>query len=623
MGAAVAVTRAATDAHEDELELAADVKRDRIEATLERDLAEIARLAALTDSPAEFRVIAQPLVNDIEELTAIALTRRDGDRLIVTAAVPSDIGASSAGNDLEESAPDLGILVDAVLDDADAFVGAPIEVDGRQAITVAAPILDELERTEGGRRGSVTGAVVAAADVEAILGSPWPGGLGLTTPRGRHAGAVDDGDVDLELAMDVGGRTWIVSFGDQPAPSPASTWVVLVGGLTLALVGALTLDRSIVRRRAAEQRADDRARQLERIAESGARLQQSLDLSELLPAFSVALAQDFDLAGVSVSLLDDDGALVEAFATGERNDGDATIELPLRRGWRAVGVLSVRPGRPLDDAERTSLQALADLLAVAMSNAQLYEREQLNAARLRDLDALKNAFLGTVSHELRTSMTAIMGFGELLSDSWDVLDDQRRREMAARIRRSAGSLRHLVDDLLDFARLEQERLRVQPRDIDLAGVVRQTVESLSPLLGGHDLRLEADDAVAAWADPVAVERILANLVSNAAKYSPTGTTVTVSVAALPGTARLVVADQGPGIPAEERKRIFARFYRLSTPEAVRNRGAGIGLAILRDFADRSGAAVEVDDAPGGGARFTIDFPTEPIEAPLHDTLIAG
>lgn len=269
------------------------------------------------------------------------------------------------------------------------------------------------------------------------------------------------------------------------------------------------------------------------------------------------------------------------------------------------------------------MQALADLLAVAMSNAQLYEREQLSAARLRDLDALKNAFLGTVSHELRTSMTAIMGFGELLSDSWDVLDEERRREMAARIRRSAGSLRHLVDDLLDFARLEQERLRVQPREIDLASVVRQTVEGLSPLLGNHALDLQVPEAVPAWADPIAVERILANLVSNAAKYSPAGSKVTVSVASAPTAARLIVSDEGPGIPPEERRRIFARFYRLSTPESVRSRGAGIGLAILRDFAERSSAHVDVDDAPDGGARFTIDFPIEPVEAPLRDTLIAG
>src|SRR5688500_17767618 len=149
-------------------------------------------------------------------------------------------------------------------------------------------------------------------------------------------------------------------------------------------------------------------------------------------------------------------------------------------------------------------------------------------------------------------MTAIMGFGELLAESWDTLDDDRRREMANRIRRSAGSLRHLVDDLLDFARLEQERLRVSPRAVDLAGIVRQTLDNLGPLLGRHEVALTMPDRAPAWADPLAIERILANLVSNAAKYSPEGSTVTIAVESTRDAARLIVADQGPGIPAEER-----------------------------------------------------------------------
>jgi signal transduction histidine kinase len=96
------------------------------------------------------------------------------------------------------------------------------------------------------------------------------------------------------------------------------------------------------------------------------------------------------------------------------------------------------------------------------------------------------------------------------------------------------------------------------------------------------------------------------------------TTVTVAVEAAGEHARLVVADQGPGIPPEERKRIFARFYRLDTPESVRTRGAGIGLAILADFAARSRAAVTVDDTPGGGACFIVDFPTKEIVVSEED-----
>lgn len=154
---------------------------------------------------------------------------------------------------------------------------------------------------------------------------------------------------------------------------------------------------------------------------------------------------------------------------------------------------------------------------------------------------------------------------------------------------------------------------MSPRSVDLSSIVRQTVEGLSPLLGRHELHMDLEPSLPAWADPVAVERILANLVSNAAKYAPAGSTISISVQPVGDRARLVVADQGPGIPAEERRRIFVRFYRLDTPESVRTRGAGIGLAILNDFAQRSGATVTVDDAPGGGARFTVDFPTRPIE----------
>jgi signal transduction histidine kinase len=613
--AAFSVGDAARDERRVRLEQRADVEVARIEASLERDLVEMERLANAGLSVAAFRQDAQARIDKIPELVAVALADVDGRRVVVRTAVPNDRGLLAAGTDLAAS-DDLDIVLTRAVTEADAAAGTPFEINGRDVIAVAAPIVDAgTVGAEAARRDGVVGVIVGAIEADVVLAQSWPGSMQLVAPDGRSAGEPAKGEF-AALPLDVRGRTWTLLLDVDFPVWPGRAWAVLAIGLTLSAGTAIAFERQLRRRRQAEAQARSRSLQLERIAEAGTRLQQSLDLAELLPTFSVALANDFDLQAVSVALVDDDGALIEAFATGDRPDG-ASLDLPLRRGWRAVGVLSVRPGRPLDDAELTSLQALADLLAVAMSNAQLYEREQLNAARLRDLDALKNAFLGTVSHELRTSMTAIMGFGELLADSWENLDEARRREMANRIRRSAGSLRHLVDDLLDFARLEQERLRVSPRSIDLTGAVRQTVDGLSPLLGHHELVLRLDDAVAAWADPVAVERILANLVSNAAKYSPAGATVTISVSANGSTARLTVADQGPGIPAEERKRIFARFYRLDTPESVRTRGAGIGLAILQDFAERSGAIVAVDDAPGGGAQFTIDFPTAP---PVTDEL---
>lgn len=614
---AIAVAHADADRDRAGLDEQASLIATQVRIALERDLTEVERLAATAGaSPAALRVAARERLSP--ELLAVAHAAVTADGLVIDTVVPQDLGLLVTGADVTEIDP-IDIVVTRVFTEADPASGGPVTIDGRRIVTVGAPVLAGPSADESAQRASVIGAILGAVDADRLVAG-WDGSWRLIAPNGQEVGDEDaTGDV-RRATVDVRDRAWTLLL-DAPARSvPGRAWLVVGIGLAVTATVTLAYADQLRRRRNAEEQASTRLIQLERIANAGARLQQSLDLGELLPSFAVALADDFELRAVTIAMLDEHGDLVESFATGRETDRGAavpaTIDLPLRRGFRAVGVLTIRPGRELDAAELTSLQTLADLLAVAMSNAQLFERELLSTARLRDLDALKNAFLGTVSHELRTSMTAIMGFGELLTDSWDKLDDDRRREMASRIRRSAGSLRHLVDDLLDFARLEQERLRVSPRSVDLASVVRQTVDNLAPLLGRHEVELRTPDHLVAWADPVAIERILANLVSNAAKYSPEESTVTIVVEPMAGAARLVVSDQGPGIPPEERRRIFARFYRLDSPQAVRTRGAGIGLAILRDFADRSGAEVNVDEAPGGGARFTVDFPiTPPVDAP--------
>jgi K+-sensing histidine kinase KdpD len=418
---------------------------------------------------------------------------------------------------------------------------------------------------------------------------------------------------------------WQVAVGAGPTGRPLTGWILLAVGLLVAAAAHIALRHQHDQRARAQGEAGTRARQLEMIARTSAALQQSLDLAELLPAFCVNVAEEFRLTCTSVLVADDDGRFIEAFRFSpdgrrDRGDGEVLTEFELHRGWRAVGRLQTWSVGAFDTVTRQSLQASADLLAVAVSNAHLYQREQQAVSRLSELDALKNAFLGTVSHELRTSTTAVQGFGELLTEHWDTLSEERRRELAARIKRQAGSLRHLVDDLLDYARLEHQTLRVLPRHLSLTDLVQDLVASMSPLVADHDVVVDAVADVAAWVDPIAVERILANLLSNAGKYSPAGSTVTVVVEQQGDRARMVVADQGPGIPSEERRRVFVRFYRMSNAETVRTRGAGIGLSILHDFADGSGAVVTIDDAPGGGAYIAVDFPTMPIESDAVDSV---
>lgn len=467
------------------------------------------------------------------------------------------------------------------------------------------------------RRRSASGVVAAVARLGDLLHPDGSAALfggaavQIRGPAGDFGTAVHD--PVLHSTLRIGNAVWRLDVGSPPGGRPVAGWLILGAGLAVALLSYFVLRRQHDRRLEAEAEADVRSEQLGMIADTSSALQQSLDLAELLPTFCVSIASQFSLRSVSVEIADD-VRLVEAFHYGDDGQTGVLHQFELRRGWRTVGRLTTCAERPLDDLARQSLQALCDLLAVAVSNAHLFQREQQAVSRLSELDALKNAFLGTVSHELRTSTTAVQGFGELLTDHWDTLPDDRRRELASRIRRQAGSLRHLVDDLLDYARLEHQSLRVSPRTMSLSDLVRQLSDSMTPLVAGHDIVLDIEEDITAWADPIAVERILANLLSNAGKYSPTDTTVTVGVERVGDRARLRVADQGPGIPPEERRRVFVRFYRLSNPETLKTRGAGIGLSILHDFADHSGAVVTIGDAPGGGALVWVDFPTDAAPA---------
>ena len=146
--------------------------------------------------------------------------------------------------------------------------------------------------------------------------------------------------------------------------------------------------------------------------------------------------------------------------------------------------------------------------------------------------------------------------------------------------------------------------------IDLSATVNAVTDQVSSLLDRHDLRRDVEHGVTAWTDPRAVERILANLLSNAAKFSPPGSTVTVALRERGARAELMVSDQGPGVAADERSRIFSRFYRGDSPAARSTRGAGVGLAIVLDLVEQLGSTIDVGDAPGGGVRFVVTFPTE-------------
>jgi len=231
---------------------------------------------------------------------------------------------------------------------------------------------------------------------------------------------------------------------------------------------------------------------------------------------------------------------------------------------------------------------------------------QSNAA-LASADQVKDAFLGTMSHELRTPLTAISGFARLLEGHWDRLGLEERQESLALIMSSADTLGSLVDDLLEFNRTGDHSPALSLEALDLGLVARRVLDELGPLTTTHHLRLDASQ-VTVLADRVAVTRILTNLVTNAVKFSPDGTAVTVSTRRGHDRAVLEVADQGSGVPPDQRALVFERFYRGTHGDHSRRPGTGIGLAVVKDLAERMGGSVDIMDAPAAGALFRVELP---------------
>jgi two-component system, OmpR family, sensor kinase len=216
----------------------------------------------------------------------------------------------------------------------------------------------------------------------------------------------------------------------------------------------------------------------------------------------------------------------------------------------------------------------------------------------------QRAFVADASHELRTPLTSILANLELLESDLD----GEQREMAASALRSSRRMRRLVGDLLLLARADagRESTRVP---VDLAAVAREAAREAGALSEAHTVSVDAPKPVVIDGVPDDLHRLAANLVENALIHTPGGTPVTVSVRRDGEAAVLEVADRGPGVPAAMRERVFERFAR-GGGDATPTGGSGLGLAIVRAVAAAHDGSVELADAEGGGARFTVRLPAE-------------
>lgn len=278
----------------------------------------------------------------------------------------------------------------------------------------------------------------------------------------------------------------------------------------------------------------------------------------------------------------------------------------ISRGGEVLGGLFFGhevPGVFTEQHERL-MEGLAAQTAIAMDNARLFEEAQ-EAIRLRE------QFLAVASHELKTPVTTIKGYTDLLlrraMRSHSVED--RNLRVFETINHEAVRLNNLIDLLLDLSRVQSGRLQLERQALDLASLIHRLVETMQPTLKNHTLDFAGtDDVILVDGDPLRLEQVFRNLLSNAIKYSPDGGTVRLQLTREEGRARVSISDDGIGIPESDLPHLFNQFYRSAHTDKQGISGLGLGLFIVRHLVEAHDGQIHVTSQVGEGSSFTVELP---------------
>lgn len=283
--------------------------------------------------------------------------------------------------------------------------------------------------------------------------------------------------------------------------------------------------------------------------------------------------------------------------------------VPILTAEQPLGVLVVareRGQQPFDDEESRLLATFANQAAVAIERSML-EDQRARAEQLSREDELKTALLSAVSHDLRTPLASIKAAVTTLLQPNVAISDADRRELLEAIDEESDRLNRLVANLLDLSRIESGALKAVREWYPLEQLVLEAVERSELMLGERDVRLEMPPELVIDVDYLMIAEVLANLLENAAKYSPSGAPIAITARRINGMAEVRVIDAGEGVPRGEEQRIFDKFYRVE----ARNRpiGSGMGLAISKGFVEAHGGRIWVERNADVGSAFIFTVPT--------------
>lgn len=248
-----------------------------------------------------------------------------------------------------------------------------------------------------------------------------------------------------------------------------------------------------------------------------------------------------------------------------------------------------------------------ELLARVQTHLELKHARQ----RLREMNEEKNEFMGIAAHDLRSPLNAIQGYSEMFLEESD-LGRQEQEDLVRRIRDGARRMAEMVQNLLDANRIERGEMQLHLAPTDLAPLLNSVIETqrARALAKQQTVYHESESSAAVvQLDPGVTVQVLENLVSNAVKYSPTGTDIFVRLKKCPHSARVEVQDQGPGLSAEDQKKLFGKFARLSAKPTGGEHSTGLGLSIVKKMVEAMNGKVWCESELGHGATFIVEFPT--------------
>ena len=379
--------------------------------------------------------------------------------------------------------------------------------------------------------------------------------------------------------------------------------IFIVVGVVVSRVVDLSARRSVLAARASAE-----AETLSALAGSLLRGEQAL------PALLERVQETFSASAVTLFRRNGDDREVVA-SLGEHpasGSADGCTEVPV-----GDDVILVLDGRPLPAADRRLLGAFAAQVAVAYRQRQLTQTAQ-SATELAAADKLRTALLNAVSHDLRTPLANVQTAISSLRSPDVHWDDAQRAELFRTAEDGLARLTGLITGLLDLSRLQAGALPMFPVPIGLDDVVARALDHVAP---GRHLDLDVPtDLPEALADAALLERVVANLVQNALRYSPVDTDVRIAGSAHAGRVQLRVIDRGQGISEGDREAVFAPFQRLGDSHPG-GEGIGLGLAIARGLTEAMGGSVTIEDTPGGGATLVVDLPAVNADLRLPESAV--